>query len=123
VEEETGIDVKVGNVMGVVESIYKGDSAEAVFHYIIVDLVGIPADPERTVPQAMDDAEGMPNGFEYGMHFESFLYKTCPYIKLAVCLFVATHAGQMPGGWTSRALTLTGLLRPGWPSFWPRAWQ
>jgi hypothetical protein len=116
--------VKVGSVMGVVESIHKGDSAEAVFHYIIVDLVGVPADPERTVPQAMDDAEGMPNGSWRVRHaFWIILILNLFLYKLAFCLFVATRAGQMPAGWTSRALRLTGLIRPGWPSFWPRAWQ
>jgi ADP-ribose pyrophosphatase YjhB (NUDIX family) len=52
VREETGIDVTVGRFLGWAENM--GDDPEP-FHYVILDFLAEPADPDAE-PHAMDDA-------------------------------------------------------------------
>lgn len=53
VREETGIDIDVDGLLGVVERIVRDDDGAIVYHYVILDFV---ATPRTTEVKAGDDA-------------------------------------------------------------------
>ncbi|HVL91531.1 MAG TPA: NUDIX hydrolase [Actinomycetota bacterium] len=53
VREETGIDIDVDGLLGVVERIVRNDDGEVSYHYVILDFV---ATPRGTAIKAGDDA-------------------------------------------------------------------
>lgn len=55
VEEETGLQVEVGEVVWVGESVGEGDPP--AWHYVLIDFIGYPRDGELTPRDDADEAE------------------------------------------------------------------